>query len=765
MKAYPSTPALLPLAGLLSLFAAAPVTADDAPPPGSSSEKLETVVVTAQRREEKLQDVPIAVTAIGVKQLESRGIDNIGDLNAVAPGLQISKTPSNNTISQIAIRGIAEINPAIYWDPAVGLYLDGVYIGKAQGSIFDVVDLNRIEVLRGPQGTLYGRNTVAGAINLVTAPPTGVFDGKASLEIGNYNEFTEKVAVDLPRFGMTSIAFGALSSQRDGWVTTTPNSSADELNNRKNWGFRGAVHFDISPALQADYRYDRSVTDQAPAYAQLYRADNGFFTFVGFPDLAKYVSQDRGEVASIDAPVFEKVHIDGHSLTVAWNATPHDQLKSITAFRSMEWDDSLDLDGSPMPVAFTQRFTKYHAFSQELQWLGHRDAWNYVGGLYYFGDDGRTNNPQHFFNNAVDYDSQYGTKSNAGAVYGQVDYKPWDPLTLTAGIRYTQERKSLDRIFGCNSVFYPNCVAAPGTFNYLIPAGTHAGATFRDTTPTVSINYKVEQNLNVYVRYASGFKSGGFNGEYSDPTLDSNANVAETLKPFKPEKQHSYEIGAKGSAWNGRLQASTALFYNKDKDLQLSIFSGAGAASSIIRNAADATVKGVELEGAVIPFKGTRLQFNYAYLDAHYDHFYDDSSPPNDVAKDRAFVHTPRNAFNIVLDSELARFDWGTLKALLDYGYTSSIYTYPYQLSGADPTKQTAGDTRVKGYGLLNGRLSLMQIPLGRSAYGEFALWGRNLTDEKVAANFIDFGPAFGSLTDAYFIDPRTYGVVGIVRW
>lgn len=779
--------------GWLVLLAAAPARADDPPAasrgagggatPVPPSEKLEAVVVTAQRRAERLQDVPIAVTAITARQLQERRIDNVADLNSLAPGLQVSKTPANNTISQIAIRGITEINPAIYWDSAVGLYLDGVYIGKAQGSIFDIVDLQRIEVLRGPQGTLYGRNTVAGAINLVTARPSGEFGVNETLEVGNYDAVTEKVSADLPKFAGTSIALGARWDMRDGWVTTTPGSSADQLANRKNLAYRLGADFDLLPGLEAAYRYDHSHTDQNPAYSQLYRADQMTWTQLslltatpGFANLPSYASHGRQTVASIDAPVFEKVKIDGHSLTLSWNVTDGDVLKSISAYRHMEWDDSLDLDGSPLPVAFTQRFTHYHSVSQELQWVGHGGPWNYVGGLYYFGDDGRTNNPQQFFNKQILFDSQYGTKTSAGAAYGQLDYRPLDALTLSAGLRYTLEKKSLDRVFGCNysnpvlasKNNGTNCQAAPGQYDYLMPAGTHGDKSFRATTPAFAADYKLLDNLNLYFRFAEGFKSGGFNGEFSDPSETRQANIDETRTPFRPERQKTFELGAKGAAWNGRAQLAAALFLNKDKDLQESIFLASGAAASRIRNAGRATVKGVELESSLSPWSGQTLQLNYAYLDARFDQFIDDTGA--DVHDNRAFVHAPRNAANLVSETRLLRFGTTSLTLLLDYAYTAGFYTYPYQLTGPgqagyNSNEQVAGDTRVKGYGLLNGRLSLAHIPLGESAYGEVALWGRNLSDEKIPANFIDFGPIFGSLTDAYFIEPRTYGVAGLVRW
>ncbi|MES0874665.1 TonB-dependent receptor [Sinimarinibacterium sp. HSW-8] len=728
--------------------------------PAKAPTQIDDIVVTAQRREEKLQDVPLAVTAFPEDQIQARGIDDVGDLNALAPGLQISKTPSNTTISQVTIRGVSQINPAIYWDPAVGIYVDGVYIGKAQGSIFNLVDLSRVEVLRGPQGTLYGRNTLAGAINLVTRAPSGEFGGSASVEVGNYNALVQRASVDLPRMGIVSLSIGARSEQRDGWVDTPRDASVPELNDRNNHGLRIAADFDFAPGLVGEYRFDRSRIDQTNNFDQLYRIE--------IPFLQPFASRERLERASVDAPSFERSEVQGHSFTLSWDLSDRHTLKSISGYRRLEWDDSLDLDGSPLPVVWTQRFTDYDQVSQDLQLLGAFDRWNYVVGVYYFGDDGDTDNPQSFF--VIDpgsdayFDSRYGTQTSAWAGYGQVDFRPLDALTLTAGIRYTREKKEIERTFGLR--------ADPADpFFYLIPEGTGASETFDATTPTLSAAWRFSPQLNVYVRYAEGFKSGGFNGEYSEPPTGNETpeefaaliarNIAETQTPFKPEQQQSVEVGLKSSLAGGRLMFNAAAFHNTLEDFQASIFLGTGAAATAVRNAGEATIQGIELEAA-LRLGGTLLMANYAWLDPEYDEFIDAGV---NVADNRAFVHAPEHSFNLVLDSELLRRDWGVLRAVLDYAWTDDFYTYPYQIEVTNPGLQVARDTEVQAHGILNARLAVVDVPLGDRARGEFALWARNLLDDDTATNFIDFGPVFGSLTVANFEEPRTFGISGVVRW
>lgn len=268
-RALPLLPIPLAMA-LLSLSWAA--HAEDSAPSkvGDKQEarsQLDVVEVTVQRRKERLQDVPLAATAITAADIEARGISSVADLNALSPNLQVARSPGNSNTTQIAIRGAVASNPALYWEPVVGLYVDGVYIGKAQGSVFNLVELERIEVLRGPQGTLYGRNTLAGAVNMVTRRPSGEFSGMAQLELGNDNARVGKLSLDLPAFGPLKLSVGGRVETRDGWVKTTPGSSQPALNDRDNNGARLAATLDLSPALTLDYRYDRSHTNQTAPFA------------------------------------------------------------------------------------------------------------------------------------------------------------------------------------------------------------------------------------------------------------------------------------------------------------------------------------------------------------------------------------------------------------------------------------------------------------------------------------------------------------------
>jgi len=742
---------------------------------------LEEVVVTAQRREQRLLDVPVAVTAIAAAQIEERGLNDIHDISALAPNLHVSVMPGTSSNSQISIRGQVTVNSTIMTDPTVGMYVDGVFVGKAVGSVVDMVDLERVEVLRGPQGTLYGRNTLAGAVNFVTRKPTGVFGGTASLDVGNYNEHTVRASVDLPAMGIVNATISGRSERRDGWVKVGPDPFgnvpgpapiSDTYDVHSDAG-RVALDFNFSDAFKAAYRFDINRSENNLVYAQVTGLDSGFFGGFGIP-LADYVHTDRQDRYSTNVPTFEYTKVQGHSLTLSYDLADHLQLKSITGYRDLHRQHHEDVDGSPLDLVDVGLDVHYHAFSQEVQLLGSVDRWNYVAGVYYSKDHGYAVQPLKFFGIFGPFgsstDSMYAGGAETYAAYAQVDYKLTDRLTLTGGLRYTREKKDFIR--------YLHQLASPGAeitsdgwrdtgadvLDPLLPSNVSAcnaygrnavcsDTTFSATTPTVSAAYKITDDFNVYARYAEGYKSGGYNGETNF--------ISEVQTPYKPVKQKAYELGAKAVFWDGRAQVNAAVFENKTKNLQLDVFLGTGSVASVTRNAGSATTRGFELEAALQLTPGWRLGMGYGYLDAKYNEFIDAGV---NVANNRAFPHAPKNTFNANIDGLLGDLGFGRLRLLADYTYVSKIYYYPYQLVEVNPTQQVASNTLVAGLGLANAKLLLSDIRAG-SGTAEISLWVKNLTDKAYKQNVIDFGPGFGNLHIANFGTPRTYGAQVVFRW
>ena len=785
----------------LGLFAS-PVLAQEAQQDASvaadNDSGIGEIVVTAQKRSENIQNVPIAISALGSQYLESRGVSSIDNLGTIAPNVKFERAPSSKTISQIAVRGSVTINPAITWEPAVGLYLNGVYIAKAQGSIFDVADLERVEILRGPQGTLYGRNALAGAVNLIPKAPSGEGGGRFEASYGNYNEVRLKGIVDLPRMGIFSAKVSGQYVRRDGLVDIVPNpvagvptalpNAVDETDTVRSGSVMVQLRAELSDTVTADYTFDYSKQDQTPPFAQLLRVNrNGdprdifdpnspSYPFAGaFFPLNRYTNPQRQSTASINEAVYEKSRSYGHALTVAADlggAT----LKSITAYRDLAWSDGLDLDGSPMRVAYTQRISDYWAFSQELQLTGQAmsDRLKYVAGAFYFKERAETNNPQTYFGGGTDLVSSYGSHTEAYAIYAQADYNLTDAFKLTVGGRYTHEKKDIRRFFkinfdGQNGILTPTVIAD-------LPYGTFPDATYSNFSPAITASYEVNPDINVYARFARGFKSGGFNGEtnvFFDPNAPTGcpSGATELCQPYRPEKVDSYELGLKSKLLGGKVIFNVAAFRDEHKDMQLSIFTATSGAASIVRNAAGARIQGLEIETVVRPVDGLTLNASVATLDAKYKRFIEFDPTANngaganvDVSGNRAFPHAPKTTASGGFDWRVISGDWGRLNLYGDVSHVSSYYTFPYALTAPRPSDQVAATSRSKGRTIVNLRAAISEVPLGGGT-AEVALWVRNLTKERDPSNFIDFGPGFGGLTLGYFPDPRMYGVTVGMRF
>jgi iron complex outermembrane receptor protein len=759
------------LCGCLALIAAPAYAQEE-----TSSDGLGDIVVTAQKRSENVQDVPLAISAVGSQYLESRGVASIDALGSIAPNVKIERAPSSKTISQISIRGSVTINPAITWEPAVGLYLDGIYIAKAQGSIFDVADLERVEMLRGPQGTLYGRNALAGAINLVTKKPSGEAGGSMELTYGNFDALKVKGVLDLPRMGILSAKVSGQYSKHDGYVKIIPNpvaAAVAALPNQVNStdtldsiSFMGQLRAELSDTITADYTFDYNKQKQRPPFAQLVGVnrngdprdifDPGSASYIGFAPLNLYANPARQKVASMNGDVYERSRAYGHALTLTAEIGAA-TLKSITAYRNLKWADGLDLDGSPLDVAFTQRITDYDAFSQELQLTGTalNDRLSYVVGAFYFKEKAETLGPQRFFGLfgpfGSYYQSDYGSHTKAFALYSQLDFKMTDALKLTLGGRYTHESKDIRRFFAAGS---------PLATVINLPYGGVPDAKYNNFSPAATLSYEASDAVNVYARFARGFKSGGFNGEtniFFDPGAPAGcpSGLTELCLPYRPEKVDSYELGIKTKLLGNKLIFNVAAFNDEHKDIQLSIFTAAGAAASVVRNAAGARIRGLEFEAIARPADMLTINASLAFLDAKYKRYIDGGV---DVSKNRAFPHAPKTTASIGVDFKVAEGDWGKFNLFADLNYVSSYYTFPYALVTPTLSDQNAHNTKSDGRTIVNMRAALTDFDLG-GVKTEISAFVRNLTKEDSPSNFIDFGPGFGGLTLGYFPDPRTYGV------
>lgn len=739
--------------------------------------QLEEVVVTAQKRLEKVQDIPLSVTAISGLQLETRGIEGLGSLNSLAPTLMFRASPGAELISTVSLRGSQTGQPAIWVDPSVGLYVDGVYVGKSQGSVFDVVELERVEVLRGPQGTLFGRNTEGGAVNLVSRRPSGEWSGSAGVEFGNRGQKLGRVALDLPKFGFASISVGGRIEDRDGWAKNL--AGGKELGSKDKEAWRVAVTLDFTEELKLDYTYDKSKIDNVPTVTSLESTcgwssciATAFGAFLGGAmntAMLPYVTTRRPDDVSVNAPfgLWERANVEGHAVSLAYTLNDRHSFKYIYANRDMMYNDRNDIDGTsvnsitPAPGftwgmnVYYDRRTNYDMQSHELQWLGSTDRLKWVIGFYHFEDDGVTRGPQllDMFGPRPGFTtrSDYASRSNAEAVYGQMDIRLTDRFTATIGARYTDEKKG-----GWTHRFVTGSFEGPQVAN--IFGRVDYSAKFDGTTPMAALSYRPDATTNIYARVAKGFKSGGFSSE-----LTSNA----VLTPYKPQTSWSGELGVKKTLMNNRAQINAAYFRTKIRNQQVTQLVP-GTTESFLTNAGKSTYQGVELEAAIVPAEGWKIQATYGYLHTEFDKYLDNAlnipgRPLIDTADNKSAGYAPKHTVSLNLDGRLATMPWGTLRAIADYTYTASMHLYAcnkdLRAANAGGSYDCAG-VRLPDTQMLNLRLMLAGVTIGPGA-ADISLWVRNATDEDKKFQGIDFGV----LKTANWQEPRLYGAGFNYKW
>ena len=694
---------------------------------------LEEVVVTAQKKEENLQDTPIAITAITESTIDDLDLANVVDLAGMAPNVHIINTPSNNTAATIAMRGGVTINPAITWEPTVGMYLDGVYLGKGQGSIFDVVDLERVEILRGPQGTLYGRNTLGGAINLISKKPSGA-GTSSKFTVGNYglkqaqligdyslgeNVFTKLVLNKKKRGGYVNVE-GSPYQAAQGVVPNTVTNHL-ELDSVDSKGMKFSVLFE-GDVSSLNLTIDRTEQNNVPPFAQLTNTIPNWSTAFGVGaspatgglklwPIELFSNEKRQSVAHIDATTLETSKVSGQSLTYT-----HDiglgQIKAIWSKRKVDWDDILDLDGGPFPIARTERHTKYDSETFELQLSGSTDSIEYVVGYYSLKDNAFTYNPQSFFGGGQAFGQNYSGNGDSTAIFGQFTWAIAEDWDLTVGGRSTEEDKTGFKQF-------VGVISASGK------------GSFDDTTSTFVISHDYSENTNLYFKVAEGFKAGGFN--------ESAANPFEAATPYAPETISSRELGLKGRYFDNRMTLNVAYFDNEHEDMQISYFTAdQAAASEVINNSAD--ISGLEIETVTLINDSTKLMVNLSTLDSEFT----GNKRAGDGLLLEQLPYTPETTIYVSLEK-----DFGKYRMRLDHSRIGEHPTFPY--NSKDPR---AALTNLDSRGTTDFRI--LTEPTEDL---QLNFWIKNLLDDHHRMSSIPFGPAFGQLTLSYFNAPRTIGM------
>ncbi len=710
---------------------------------------LEEIVVTAQLRKQNLQDVPLSVTAFSANALKDSGVIRLQDLVDSIPNLNYN-TNGSIRATQITIRGIVSDANNIGVDQTVGVYVDGVYMARPTTINTGLYDLESVEVLRGPQGTLYGKNVIAGAIKFETKRPAEELGGEVAINYGNYDNLVVHGALNVPLVDdKLFLRVSAQSENRDGYLE---NRAGPDNNDANNENARLGLLFnptpDLSLLLRADWARDRThqggteLAVVSPIYA------SGPFNVV--PGSPFHIDNDPFDYVISDGPsAFQDRDLWGTSLELSW-AVAGGELTSISAYREFEWNNYQSSDYSPFDIFGTGIDEDQKQFSQELRFSASlADRLEYVVGAYYLYQDLEAEATTYVGNNILSLPAFGGlplgvfpgpsigkllpeVSNDSFAGFGQLQYELTDRVTLVGGLRYTYEKKSIDY-----SVDPDNLIVFP-----ISPSVKSASMSENVVSPMASVSYRLTENVNSYITYSEGFKVGGFNAFDSD-----FANEDGSTPAFDPEYADNVELGIKSSLLDDRVRLNMAAFYTDYKDLQVvqRLEGDNGLFFYRTSNAAKAEIHGLEFELSALVTEGLQVNLAYGYSDAEYEDFVVDALTGIDYSGNTMVLSPEQNAsFAAQYERPLAG-GWDLL-GRLEYSYMSSTYS----------DQNNTRELRNGAYSLVNARLGFESRDLGLRV----TAWVNNALEEEYTKDkrygSATFAP--GSL-DYNVGNPRTYGL------
>jgi len=680
---------------------------------------LEEIVVTAQKREENLQDTPISIVAISAADLENRGINDINDLSSEVPALQVVPHPNSSATARVFIRGIGNIDDQITQDPSVAVYLDGVYVARSQGLSAEVAEVERIEVLRGPQGSLYGRNATGGAINYITrAPELGALGLKQTLSLGNFDQFRSRTRLNVPVGETLAFDLGYLHSEKNGFTDNLGTGAAHFSDQRRD-AYRAGLRWQPEDAIDVRYGYDRSEMRDSPSFlAQV-------------PLYPLEADRPRAGSPSVRDLHRNDVMTEGHHLAMSWDISGGLTLKSISGYRELGSRTAQQyLTGVLGPFSLiTNAFDeKQKQLTQEFQAIGTvmDSRLDYVFGAYYF-DESADSFVVTTIVGLPRTDRTLTIDNSAYALYGMATYRSGfiDGLYISPSVRWSRDERK--------ATFQQTAIPAAGP--PAVGLTTPADRSFSNVSPGLVIGLNGWDDINVYAKYARGYKSGGYNIRASSPTRFAEGFDEETLD--------SFELGMKSSWLDDRVRLNVAASLSKYKDIQVAAqTSSVNPGITDVLNVGKATIKSIELDLTARPIRELTVGLGYAYLDARYDEIVDPITG-NDIANFFVFLEAPEHTLSTSVQYEFPVTPIGRLTSYADYYYRDDKHT------------GSANDKRFisRAHGLLDARLTLSEIPFGFGNW-RISAYGKNLMDKEY---YVQHFNAF--LPIAVFGEPRTYGV------
>jgi iron complex outermembrane receptor protein len=730
---------------------AEPAPAAATPPAsGVREDGMQQVVVTAQFRSQKSQDTPLALSALSAETMEARGQTSITDITASVPSVTMTPAGSGSGASATAsIRGVGQHDSNFAFEPGVGMYIDDVYYGVMFGSIFDLTDLDRVEVLRGPQGILAGKNSIGGAIKLFSSKPDGNGGGYAEVSVGSYRRLDTRAAADfsiipnklfarvstvskhrrgfMERLDYACATGAAASPQRNGPSCKLGTEGGKDLAAGR-FALRWLPRDGVENNLIFDAAEDNSEVQPTKLVKQgPWAGTNNYLTGPeSYTNYATYTGHP-GTPGAFTIPAVSTMGGWGVSNNLDVRLGAKLAFKSVTALRRSEGEFAHDLDASPADVLTAYSAVTHRQFSQEFRLSGATESgfldWT-VGTFYYDAEQtagGRKDIPGGLAVGGglapgltlTDFIDDDAIDSNSKSVFANLEFHPSKNLSISTGVRYTKESKNY--LFTRRTDNLPFSLAYPGMPGDLRPLNGLRGAYSGSKADyRVALDYRWSPQVMTYAQASTGFKGGGINPR---PFL------AEQAQPFDPETLKAFEVGIKSDLLQRRLRVNLSAYFNKYEDMQLTSLACPAAPCARPMNAGNADVKGVELEVTAKPTRhftidasASAINFDYKYLSP--------AVATSGIKMGMIAAYTPKVKYSLGMQNVFILDDAGTLTPRIDWSHQSEMFTYP----------ANSANNHIPGYGLLNARLSWRDL----QGIWEVALSGTNLADKFYYLNKFD---------------------------
>jgi iron complex outermembrane receptor protein len=736
---------------LLAGSVVSPVRADVAAEATDDSGALAEITVTARRRNETIQDTPVAVTALNTAMLESKGTVNIGDLQGAMPNVLITNEPSGAAAANISIRGLTFADIEKSFDPTVGVVIDGVFLGTNTGQYLNFFDVADFEVLRGPQGTLFGRNTIGGVINLTRTKPTGDFGAKVEFSYGSYDTSTERGVFNAPIVkDVLAVKLFAFNTRTNGFYRDANTGRDTGGNQNQNFGasflFTPTTNFEALLTVEKQEEYldpvGGNLTNSSELFGQILTGA-GLANEVNrnnTTDLYTVFSSPTGPQASghYNAPA--------ETLTMNWDLSAV-KLTSVTGYRNSDEDQVQPFDASSLGLYIAHRIQTFHQFSEEIRAAGNAvPSLDYVAGVYFYNSGYILNQITGSSAGFPDVGQLVSGTARSAAVFADFDWSFIDKWRLNFGGRYTQDKKTLD-----------NTVPVDGIETNV----GNPSATFSKFTPKVSIDYRPTSDFMYYASYSVGYRSGGFSNRAEDAITTNTA--------FQPETVDSSEVGVKSEWFDRRMTVNADYFFAKYKNMQqnTTIPGGATGNETVVSNVGGSTIKGVELEIVGRATQNLTLNASLGTLSSHFTGFVVNQVLPGQTV---ASVTNYSNN-NLIYNPTLTVAASGDYRIPTSFGDVHGnvqyrhIASYDQQIS-LGPVYQPGGpgtyaivegnDPRVRAPGQNLVDASLTSDFMISKAKAHVTIYGRNLSDSRVAT---DSFTVAGLFSFGYGQEPRSFGV------